>query len=92
MTAVDEAMKDRWGRAKVYLDIAEARVKAHQKHGSHSIERLDHDHVDWLPILVEEIGEVARALTYDGTANLRAELIDVAAVAAAWIDRIDSHT
>jgi NTP pyrophosphatase (non-canonical NTP hydrolase) len=41
-------------------------------------------------ILGEEFGEVAAALTYDKDAStLRAELIDVLAVASAWVDAID---
>lgn len=43
-----------------------------------------------LVVLVEEVGEVARAMTYDeGDADkLVAELIQVAAMAAAWADRL----
>lgn len=40
-----------------------------------------------LSILVEEVGEVARAMTYDEGSkdDLEAELIQVAAMAAAWV-------
>ena len=43
-----------------------------------------------LVVLVEEVGEVARAMTYDegDDDQLYAELIQVAAVAAAWAERI----
>ena len=60
---------------------------------------------EWLAILMEEVGEVAHELTYDARyqAELRAdadptetrkralrkELVQVAAMAAAWIDAID---
>lgn len=39
-----------------------------------------------LVILVEEVGEVARAITYDegNTDQLRKELVQVATMAAAW--------
>jgi NTP pyrophosphatase (non-canonical NTP hydrolase) len=40
-----------------------------------------------LKILVEEVGEVARALC-DGT-NLREELVQVAAVALAWAEALE---
>jgi NTP pyrophosphatase (non-canonical NTP hydrolase) len=43
-----------------------------------------------LPILVEEVGEVARALC-DGT-NLREELIQVAAVALAWLEGLEADS
>jgi hypothetical protein len=71
-------------------EILEARAAAHRKHGANSIEMEPGDSPRWLPILVEEIGEVANALTYDGpTDQLRAELVDVLAVASAWVDAID---
>ena len=43
-------------------------------------------------ILAEECGEVARAVI-DGSpaADLRAELIQVAAVAVAWVEHIDTN-
>lgn len=63
--------------------------------------RPDHTAPDWLAILSEEVGEVARATVQSRwahsrvaldaeTENLRAELIQVAAVAVAWIEHIDS--
>ncbi len=57
----------------------------------------------WLSILVEEVGEVARVLNDerhahpdrelgpDAFAALRAELVQVGAMAAAWIDSIDTR-
>lgn len=43
-----------------------------------------------LVVLVEEVGEVARAMTYDegDVDKLYAELIQVATMAAAWAERI----
>jgi NTP pyrophosphatase (non-canonical NTP hydrolase) len=76
----------------VELEVRLARAAAHAKHGANSIEAQASDSPRWLPILVEEIGEVASALTYDKNPNgLRAELIDVLAVASAWLDSIDSE-
>lgn len=81
------------------LDIADeivnGRSAAHEKHGPNSIEAVPgRDIARWLPILGEEFGEVCEALTYDkDPANLRAELLDLATVAVAWIaalDRADS--
>lgn len=44
----------------------------------------------WLGILMEEVGEVARATLGNADAgNLRRELIQVAAVAAAWAEWLD---
>ncbi|MFI6979949.1 hypothetical protein ACIBSV_15340 [Embleya sp. NPDC050154] len=45
-----------------------------------------HGGPDWRSILLEEVYE---ALAEDETARLRAELVQVAAVAAAWIEAID---
>jgi NTP pyrophosphatase (non-canonical NTP hydrolase) len=47
-----------------------------------------------LAILVEEVGEVAHALNERRVGNvedLRAELVQVAAVAFAWVEAIDSE-
>ena len=78
----------------VYADIHEERVKAHKKHGANGNSREDADAMneEWLPILVEEVGEVAHWFTYDtekDITELRDELIQVAAMASAWIDSID---
>lgn len=40
----------------------------------------------WAAILAEEFGEALRADSFE---NLRAELLQVAAMAVAWIDRLD---
>jgi NTP pyrophosphatase (non-canonical NTP hydrolase) len=40
-----------------------------------------------LRVLVEEVGEVARALE-EGDSQLRAELVQVAAVAVAWLEAL----
>lgn len=77
--------------AHVHREVELARRAAHDKHGANSIEAQPWDSSRWLPILVEEVGEVANALTYDGPANkLRDELIDVLAVASAWVDAYDN--
>ena len=44
-----------------------------------------------LEILGEEFGEVCRALCEDDQANLREELIQVAAVALAWVQGLDAE-
>jgi len=74
----------------VYREVEHARLKAHTKHGDNSIEVEPADSPRWLAVLVEEVGEIANALTYDGPRdNVRAELIDVLAVATAWVAAID---
>jgi len=76
----------------VMREVIHARIKAHEKHGENSIECQPADSARWLPILVEEVGEIANALTYDGPLDhLREELIDTIAVASAWITAIDAE-
>lgn len=41
-----------------------------------------------LKVLAEEFGEVARALCESDTDNLRTELVQVAAVAVAWLEAL----
>jgi hypothetical protein len=79
----------------VYRDVHAERERAHAKHGAAGNSREDQSWLDgeWLPILMEELGEAAHELTYDvGTGRrerLRAEMIQVAAMACAWVDAID---
>lgn len=84
-----------------YLDAHRERIRAHNKHDARdgSMERKAWDNPIWLPVLVEEVGEVARVLCEDElgnggsdltvSQNLREELVQVAAMACAWIDAID---
>lgn len=82
---------------KVAHEVMLGRLAAHQKHGENSIEAVPGtDIARWLPILGEEFGEVNAAFTYDKSeseaemwANVRAELVDLATVATAWIAAID---
>lgn len=85
--------------SNVYADVHRERIRAHAKHDARggSMERKDFDDPAWLPVLLEEVGEVARALCEHHLGNLdrdalgdklRAELIQVCAMAAAWVDAI----
>jgi len=78
----------------VYRDIHAERIRAHEKHGANGNSRENAEAMDpeWLPILGEEFGEVCRWFTYDSErdiSELRDELIQVAAMSAAWIESID---
>lgn len=49
-----------------------------------------HPHWKWYYILMEEVGEVAKALNEEvPTSSIRAELVQVAAVAVTWIQHLD---
>ena len=57
----------------------------------------NHSMLTWLPILMEEAGEVAQAMnewvhTPDGSLEeVSKELVQVAAVAVAWVERINRY-
>lgn len=73
----------------VWTEVLAERVRAHRKHGDDSIESSAVGDAPMLAILVEEVGEVAHALTYDGpTEGLASELIQVMAVCSAWLDKV----
>ncbi len=79
-------------RDNTYQAIHRERVRAHAKHVekglSMEIERPDSPR--WLPVLVEEVGEVARALNdNESLGNLRKELIQCAAMCVAWVEALD---
>lgn len=73
-------------------EALEQRERNHAKWGDKSIENRPSDYVGWLPTLGEEFGEVCRALTLEegDPLRLRAELLDLLAVAWMWIDSIDA--
>lgn len=48
--------------------------------------RLQHIHK--YPILAEEVGEVARAMNDGDDANLKEELVQVAALCCAWLEAL----
>lgn len=76
----------------IYEQVADERHRAHLKHGYYgfSVENKSYDYALWLPILTEEVGEVARALCDDSpVSHLRSELIQVAAMACAWAEACD---
>jgi len=80
-----------------YQDVHDERISAHNKHGELSAEAMPWDSPRWLPILTEELGEVARVIneydlhninTPEKCAKLIEELTQVAAMACAWIDAL----
>lgn len=68
--------------------IAAEYVRAHIKHSGHTPKSIHMSDGERLTVLVEEIGEVARAITYDNADldNLIKELIQVAAMSGAWAE------
>ncbi len=81
---------------ELWAEIDAERTRAHEKHGPNSCEGLSAFDLRRLPILTEEVGEVAAELNEGDiryrqliTGGLRAELVQVAAVAIGWIVAID---
>lgn len=78
----------------IYDEVRAERERAHAKHGKQSMETQPVDGPIRMTILMEEVGEVAREFneaqggSLDRSA-LRAELLQVAAMATAWADAID---
>ena len=71
-------------------DMVRERERQDQKWGVQ-----DHSDQRWLAILVEELGEAAaEVITHPGYSErrLKWELIQVAAVAVAWVESIDRRT
>lgn len=73
----------------VLLEIAAERARQDEQWGEQN-----HDDFVWGAILGEEIGEINRAMLEDrfgDGGNLREELVQAAAVIAAWIECIDRN-
>jgi hypothetical protein len=87
----------------IWDEVRDERARAHIKHGGTSMESLPVDDLTRLTVLMEEVGEVARefneARHRQAQSNpgldryaIRKELIQVAAMAAAWADAIEVPT
>jgi NTP pyrophosphatase (non-canonical NTP hydrolase) len=72
-------------RDKIFESISEARFKADNKWGDNSLFFCT-DKTLAVTVLLEEVGEVARAVLENDNENLKNELIDVAQVVVAWLD------
>lgn len=86
--------------SQIYQEFHSERVRAHHKHAYNggSMESKHWEHWVWPHVLGEEMGEVNRAfcewqlgnLSLDEfKAELREELVQVGAMASAWISAID---
>lgn len=65
-------------------EIAEERVRQDAKWGEQN-----HDDDRWSVVLSDEIGEASKAILEGDTIHLRRELVQIAAVAVAWMQCID---
>jgi NTP pyrophosphatase (non-canonical NTP hydrolase) len=76
-------MADAWRRImeEILQKIREERTRQDEKWGVQN-----HDDFVWNAILVEEVGEVSKALLTGG--DLESELVQAAAVAIAWLESL----
>lgn len=70
--------------ANVMANVATERARQKKKWG-----QQDHDDGKWALILMEEVGEAAQASLEATPLNLRAELVQTAAVVVAWVEALD---
>jgi NTP pyrophosphatase (non-canonical NTP hydrolase) len=72
----------------IFDEIKLERIRQNLKHP-----KEDYSPVEWLPVLVEEVGEVSKAIFENNFSNdkdnYREELIHVAAVAVRMIESFD---
>jgi NTP pyrophosphatase (non-canonical NTP hydrolase) len=72
---------------RILVQIGAERARQDDTHGRPHERRYSDDR--WLRVLVEEVGEVARAIEEGDGAGLKRELVQVAAVAVAFLEAID---
>lgn len=61
---------------------------AEREHQNNKWGKTEHDDFVWNAILGEEVGEVANVLLNPSDSKLKFELVQVAAVAIAWLEQI----
>ena len=78
-------------RDKIYYDIDLERVRQKAIHGDNTPDNMERDPYRFLCVLVEEVGEVARGIwENDSDEDLHNEIIQVAAVAVAYLEGVDA--
>jgi NTP pyrophosphatase (non-canonical NTP hydrolase) len=75
-------------RTEIFELINKERDKQDAKWGA--LPRCLSDMV-WLTVLMEEVGECAEAILKRNWGNLKAEIIQVATVAIAWLEDSENH-
>lgn len=73
---------------EIFQRTAIERMKSDEKWGTQSIPNGTHSDYALVTILLEEVGEVARAVLERDEENLRDELFDVMQVATAWLEAL----
>lgn len=78
-------------RKEIIEAIAKERQRQQDKHGEWSVASPFISDGDRLAILIEEVGEVGKAMQEHDphSDSLRAELVQVAAVCVAWLEAME---
>lgn len=74
-------------RLSILNSIVDERIRQDEKWGDQS----RHPPTFWYAILGEEVGEVANAILHEDTRAVAKELIQVAAVAVAWLETMERN-
>lgn len=76
-------------RAAIFQAIAAERTRQMVKHPGHTIADDSTELYKKLAILVEEVGEVSRAMLDGKPDDMRKELVEVAACAVGWLESLN---
>ena len=76
-------------RKPIYAAIETERLRQICRYGEATEDQHTHGHYTWAVILGEEVGEVHRSVLERGRPD-RIELVQLAAVAVAWIESLDA--
>lgn len=89
--------------SRVHRDFLNERIRAHNKHKDKpggSMEMRSAFDPEWLAVLVEEVGEASTEINdfrhglltkEEYVVRLRAELVQVGAMTAAWVSALDDE-
>ena len=73
-------------RDSIWINILDERLRQDEKFGQQN----GHTRETWFTILGEEVGEVGKAILESQDHEIRDELVQVAAVAVSFIEKLDS--
>jgi NTP pyrophosphatase (non-canonical NTP hydrolase) len=68
----------------ILQQVLNERIRQDEKWGTHR----DMSHFEWMAVIIEELGEVGRAMLTADHVKVLDELIQVTAVAVAWCENI----
>lgn len=85
-----ESKRSEYGVSKCNNWRQIADLQAERERQDKTFHHQDHAASRWLAILTEEVGEVAKEVVdAESVGRLRAEIVQVAAVAVAWLEALD---